>query len=140
MIKTKPTVVDIVTHRVNRSQFLHIDGRLPSLNEYINAERSSKYAAATMKKNAENKIAVFITQNRLKPVTRPVKLFYTWYLRDRRKDLDNIAFAQKFVQDALVFTDILPNDGQKWVVGFSHDFKIDAHEGVSVELYEQEKT
>lgn len=101
---------------------LTIPGTLPGLNEYIKAERSSKYKAAKMKSDAEE-IIIFAARKCLKGVriAGPVRLEYTWYDNTRR-DYDNIAFAHKFVQDALVDADVLKDDGRKFVTGFSDTF------------------
>ena len=131
------TVKEIVTRAYN-NQMLHIEYRLPTLNEYINAERSNRYAGAVMKKKAEATIALFIKNDRLKPVTVPVTLIYNWRMKNRRCDKDNISFAQKFIQDALVRCGILQNDGWNNIQGFSHDFEVNKQEGVSVEILERE--
>ena len=131
------TVKEIVTRAYN-NQMLYIEYRLPTLNEYINAERSNRYAGAVMKKKAEATIALFIKNDRLKPVTVPVTLIYNWRMKNRRCDKDNISFAQKFIQDALVRCGILQNDGWNNIQGFSHDFEVNKQEGVSVEILERE--
>ena len=86
---------------------LTIPGLLPGLNEYIDAERShkGKYKAASMKRQAQNVIGYMIrTQLRGVRFTRPVVIRYLWIEPSRRRDKDNIAFAKKFIQDALVET------------------------------------
>ena len=93
---------------------LTIPGLLPGLNEYIDAERSykGKYKAASMKRQAQNVIGYMIrTQLRGVRFTRPVVIRYLWVEPSRRRDKDNIAFAKKFIQDALVETGVLRNDG-----------------------------
>ena len=83
---------------------LTIPGLLPGLNEYIDAERSykGKYKAASMKRQAQNVIGYMIrTQLRGVRFTRPVVIRYLWVEPSRRRDKDNIAFAKKFIQDAL---------------------------------------
>lgn len=94
------------------SQKFIIEGRLPSLNEYIKAERATKYAASTMKKTYQRRIIACIWKAHIKPVKNPVVLTYTHYVPDKRRDRDNIAsIAHKFVQDALVTADIIKDDG-----------------------------
>lgn len=93
---------------------LTIPGLLPGLNEYIDAERShkGKYKAASMKRQAQNVIGYMIrTQLRGVRFTRPVVIRYLWIEPSRRRDKDNIAFAKKVIQDALVETGVLRNDG-----------------------------
>lgn len=108
---------------------LTIPGLLPGLNEYIEAERSykGKYKASAMKKQAENVIGYMIkTQLRGVHFTGPVVIKYTWVEPNRKRDKDNIAFAKKFVQDALVRMGVLDNDGWKHIEYFTDAFAVDA--------------
>lgn len=105
---------------------LTIPGKLPSLNEYIKAERANRYNAAKMKRDAEERIVIAARQRmRGVHITKPVELDYLWVAKDKRTDRDNIAFAKKFVQDALVQCGVLEDDGWKYVVGFSDRFEVD---------------
>ena len=57
---------------------------------------------------------------------KPVFMEYLWVEPNRRRDLDNISsFGRKVIQDALVDTGVLKNDGWKHVVGFSDKFDVD---------------
>ena len=51
---------------------------------------------------------------------------YTWYEADRRRDKDNIAFAKKFINDALVECGVLPNDGWRNIRTMFDMFDVDA--------------
>lgn len=105
---------------------LIIPGTLPGLNEYINAERRNRYIAANMKKRAEKDIAVMIRKY-LSGVKykKPVVMDYTWYEPNQRRDKDNIVFARKFIQDALVSCGVLKNDGWKEIYRFSDTVEVD---------------
>ena len=104
------------------TQSFVIEGRLPSLNDYIEAERANRYAAANMKKKWQDYIAIEIRIAKLKKVEKPVVIFYRHFVPDKRRDRDNItAIAHKFTQDALVATGILKDDGWDSVVN-SFDF------------------
>lgn len=103
-----------------------IPGRLPSLNEYIDAERASKYKAAKMKKQAEELISWSLKTGKKVKFKAPVTIHYLWVERDKRRDKDNIAFAKKFIQDALVKAKILENDGWKQIADFKDDFDVDS--------------
>jgi Holliday junction resolvase RusA-like endonuclease len=50
---------------------------------------------------------------------------YTWYEPNRKRDKDNIAFAKKFCQDALVKSGTLANDGWAEIDGFTDTFEVD---------------
>ena len=106
-----------------------IHGRLPGMNEYTSSQRNNKYSGAGMKKKAQNTAEVYIRYARLKPIDRPTYIQYTFYEPNKRRDKDNIAgFAHKVIQDALVATRILKDDGWDYITGFSDDFKIDKKE------------
>ncbi len=51
-----------------------------------------------------------------------MRMIFRWYEEDKRRDIDNIAFAKKFILDALVKTGILPDDSRKWLLSFVDDF------------------
>lgn len=126
-----------------------INGRLPDLNDYLQAERVSRRTpngklftrGAEMKKKWQKYIIVFIRKD-LKGVkiTKPVIIHYHYYEPNARRDYGNIhAVAQKFVEDALQITKVLVNDNQKYVKGFTADFDIDVDEPrIEVEIEEVE--
>lgn len=102
--------------------------KLPGLNEYIGAERSCKHAAAGMKRQTERAIRLCIRtqwQGKVR-FTSPVTLHYRWIERNKRRDKDNIAFAKKFIQDALVKEKVLANDGWAQIEGWTDAFEVDA--------------
>lgn len=115
-----------------------INGRLPSLNEYIRDCRNNKYKANNTKRNCENSIIFAIRDANVKRVTNyPVSLKITWYEPNKRRDIDNITFATKFIQDALVKAEILNNDNQKHIVCLEHTVKIDKYDPrIEVEILE----
>ena len=109
-------------------------------NRYINAERSSKYAGADIK-DQETKAAYFsILQQELKPFKKPVKMHFTWYMKQSKngktKDPDNVAFAKKFLLDGIVKAGILRDDSIKQIKGFTDDFIIDTCEQVIIDIIE----
>lgn len=105
-----------------------IPGRLPGLNDYIKAERGNKYVAARIKRETEDRIQWAI-RAKLKGVRfhTPVRMRYHWYEPNTRRDKDNIAFARKFIQDALVVAGVLQGDGWKHIDGFTDRFFVDAN-------------
>lgn len=118
------------------TQTFIIEGRLPSLNEYIRAERSGWQAANSMKHKYEKLVAG--SAMGLRAITKPARIHYTFFEKNRRRDKDNVAgVAHKIVQDALVKTGILVNDSWEYVVGFSDDFQIDSKRPrIEIELIE----
>ena len=117
-----------------------IYGRLPSLNEYIKECRGNKYSANKMKTQVENCIYFAIRQAKLEKVTEyPITLKITWYEKNMKRDVDNIVFATKFIQDALVRAGILVNDGQKQISSLVHHVTIDRkNPRVDVEIFMKE--
>lgn len=106
---------------------LVIEGQLPNLNEYTRACRGNRYAGAEMKKQSEMIIGAYI-RNQLKGVhfDGTVELAFRWYEPNRKRYLDNICFAKKFILDALVNNGIIVADGWKGVVGFTDQFFVDS--------------
>lgn len=97
-----------------------IQMRLPSLNEYINECRKNRYAGAKMKKETEDSISLFLA--RLPRITKPVVIHFHWVETNKRRDLDNICFAKKFVLDAMVKSGKLKDDNRRYVQGFRDTF------------------
>jgi len=111
-----------------------IPGEFTQLNDYIDAERGSMYAAADIKKKetarAENACDGVPALNRY-----PVNITFHWFRKDRRVDPDNIAFSEKFVLDGLVHAGILKDDGMHEISQLCHQFTIDRdNPGVEVSI------
>ena len=118
---------------------LIIPGTLNNLNDYIAAERTNRHKGAKMKADNGNIVAVAIRQCiRGVRIDKPVFMEYTWVEENRRRDLDNISsFGRKVIQDALVDTGVLKDDGWKYVVGFSDRFQVDReHPRIEVKIKE----
>lgn len=97
-----------------------------SLNEYIDANRAARggrYGGNSMKQDDQAIIRAYLPKIKIK---KPIYIEYTFYERNRRRDLDNVSgYFHKIFQDALVSAGIIPDDGWQWVKGFSDDFAID---------------
>ena len=115
-----------------------IKGRLPDLNDYLQAERVSRRTpngklltrGGEMKKKWQQYIIAYIRKD-LKGVriTKPVIIHYHYYEPNAKRDYGNIhATCQKFTEDALQLCKVLVNDNQKYVRGFTADFDIDAND------------
>ena len=115
-------------------------GRLPGMNEYTASQRGNRYHGANMKHSAQKAVEAHIRAAKLKPIKHPVRLLYTFYEKDRRRDLDNISgFAHKVIQDALVTTGVLKGDGWKYITGYTDVFAVDRkNPRIEVELIEVE--
>lgn len=118
---------------------LVILGTLPGCNEYINAQRRDRQLGARLKRETEERILWAIQQQlRGMRFDVPVVMHYLWVEKNRKRDKDNIAFARKFVQDALVKAGVLRNDGWGEIVGFSDAFAVDGKRArVEVDILEE---
>ena len=114
-----------------------INEKLPSLNEYTKACRTNKFIGAKMKEETENIIWVYIKQQlKCSKINKPVKIHFTWAEENKKRDLDNICFAKKFILDALVKANVLENDTQNFVKGFTDNFEYNTENKVIVEIEE----
>lgn len=122
-------------------KILVIHGRLPGLNELIDAERKHRQAGARVKREAERHVRSYIRQQLrgYNPRT-PVSLYYYFYEPNKRRDKDNVAaFAHKVIQDSLVKEGIIANDGWEYVKEFYDRFYVDPHfPRIEVEIVEAE--
>ena len=107
---------------------LTIPGQLNNLNDYISAERTNRYKGAKMKADNED-IVMLAIRKCLKGVQihKKVTMEYLWIEKNKRRDLDNVSsFGRKVIQDALVKSGLLDNDGWKQISGFSDAFQVDS--------------
>ena len=104
---------------------------MDGLNEYVNACRSNRYKGAEMKKKNERLIMAHILQaanfGELYEVKKyPVRLNSEWYEPNNKRDIDNVTFATKFIQDSLVRTGVLEDDSRKYIDKVTHTVFTDA--------------
>lgn len=109
--------------------------QMPNLNDYLAAERVNCRGPKghfTTKgnelKKEWQKIVVACIRRDLKCINihKPVNIHYSFFEPNKKRDKDNIAsFAMKIIQDALVTSHTLKNDGWKQINNFSHEFYID---------------
>lgn len=114
-----------------------IDSPLPSLNEYTNENRKHYHKGAQVKKRATYICRIFIQKainEGLEVPKLPMDLKFTWYVKNRRQDKDNISFAKKFILDGMVDARLIKNDGWGQIGDFTDTFKVDKNERVEIEL------
>ena len=102
-----------------------IEGRLPGLNEMIDAAKQGKgkYQPYALMKEEYTNMITWIAKKL--PKYEKVALIITWYEPDRRRDPDNIMAGQKFILDGMVQAGTIPNDSQKYISGIIHRFRVD---------------
>lgn len=113
---------------------IEIPFRLPSLNQYINECRRNRYSGARMKRDVESDIAWYI--NKLPKYEKPIKIHFTWIEENKRRDLDNICSAKKFILDSMVKAGKLKDDNRNFVQGFTDDFEYGKSSKVILEVEE----
>ena len=100
---------------------IDIDLILPSLNDYINVCRKNRYESARLKKKMERNISCFL--DNCPSFDHPVKIHFHWIEKTKKRDLDNICFAKKFILDAMVKSGKLKDDNRKFVTAFTDTFE-----------------
>ena len=113
--------------------------KLPDLNSYIEAERSSRYKAAEMKKSATATCQWSCNQLRGKvDQCKRYHVSFEWHLPNRKLDNDNVcAFARKVILDGLVKAGVLKNDGANNIGNFKDEFIYDGKTFTVVTLIEE---
>lgn len=118
-----PSVVESVTnYSVASEQLLIIPGTLPQLNDVIRTSKGHWHNYASLKKKTEDFIQACILQQKLTPCNEGVWFHFSWFSKDYKVDPDNLAFAKKYIIDALVSQKIITQDGRSTVKGFMDDF------------------
>lgn len=79
-----------------------------------------------MKNKTETLILTCIGKQKSGRFSGKVKLNFRWYEPNRKRDLNNICFAKKFILDALVSAGTIEADGWRCVIGFTDEFFVDA--------------
>lgn len=87
-----------------------------------------------MKKSVEKDIGWYI--NLLPKYEKPVKIHFIWVEENKRRDLDNVCFAKKFILDSMVKAGKLKDDNRNFVKGFRDDFEYGKSSKVILEIEE----
>lgn len=121
---------------------LLIDAQLPSLNEYQYACRSHWSKGRAFKEKTEELIGEYIIKalltKRLHRVEKPCEIHIDWHEATKRRDVDNIQSAQKFILDALQHFRIIVKDSRKYVKQIHHTIIDDKRDFVVVRFEEKE--
>jgi hypothetical protein len=109
----------------------------PGLNEIINAARNNKYLSAKLKKEWHKRIGVFVRD--LPALHGGVWLECVWYVKNRRRDSDNIEACQKFILDSLVEQNRIDEDNLYTIQSPKiHHFVITDFNGFSMYIRDKE--
>jgi|GEM_PF-755348 hypothetical protein len=97
-------------------------GRLPGLNEIIDAAKRSPYEYAKMKDRYTSEIGWLAKKL---PRYERVNITITWYEPNMRRDPDNVMAGQKFILDGLVVGGAIPKDTRRHVKKITHIPELD---------------
>lgn len=112
--------------------------RLPSLNNYIDICRRNKFEASNFKKGVEGDIIWAIRKAKTPKILTPFKITYTWIEKNKKRDIDNVSSAKKYILDALQNAGIILNDSPKFYIAHEDKFIYDKEKGdrVIIEIEE----
>ena len=108
--------------------------KLPSLNDYIRICRANKQYANKFKQQYEQEIGLYLMK--LPRFNNPIRITFNWIEGNKRRDLDNVAFAKKFILDAMVKFGKLKDDNRKCVTNFVDTFAYGETHKVILEIEE----
>lgn len=109
------------------------------MNEYISACKHAWYVGEGFKKKHVRRISMWIIYCKIPVFTRPVRVTFRWFERNRQRDRDNIRSGEKFIMDALRDRLRIKNDTQKWVLDSIHEIGVDkSNPRIEVIIEEQE--
>ena len=97
---------------------------LPGLNDYTSACRGNAYGANAMKKRAEAAITAHLPAAEPRD-DYPLGVAIRWVEPSRRRDPDNVAFATKFILDAMVRAGVIDGDTHRHIASIAHTFAVD---------------
>lgn len=108
--------------------------KLPSLNDYVRVCRTNPKYANKYKQNVEQEIGLFLMK--MKKWDNPISIHFHWIEGSKKRDLDNVAFAKKFILDSMVKYGKLKDDNRKCVTAFTDTFEYGKETKVILEIKE----
>lgn len=97
-------------------------GVLPTFNQYSALERTNRLKAAEVKRQVQDGLLRQMTD--AKSFNGHVYVGFVWIRPDMRYDKDNVAFAKKFILDALQEAHVIQNDTWRLCTPFDLGYKI----------------
>ena len=122
---------------ISKTYTVTIPMKLPSCNTYIYECRKNRYAGAKMKAEVEDEIGWYL-RRKLPEIKKPVVIHFHWVEGNKKRDLDGICFAKKFILDAMVKQGIIADDNRKYVTAFYDSFEYGWTTKVIIEVMEVE--
>ena len=97
--------------------------RFPSLNEYIDANRSDPRAGSRMKRRLTEACAWCFKGKAIDGF--PARLRIVYREPNRRRDIDNITYAAKYILDGMVEAGAIPDDSQRYICSIESVVDVD---------------
>jgi Holliday junction resolvase RusA-like endonuclease len=110
---------------------------LPTLNDYINTERTNRFKAAQIKKKATQNAFYACIESGLKLEDALYDLSVYWIVANNRRDADNIYFGIKFILDGVVKAGVLKGDGRINIRNISHLIRTVKDKNICVVVFEK---
>jgi Holliday junction resolvase RusA-like endonuclease len=105
---------------------LIINQQLTDLNKYIASMNNSRYAGNTIKQIETDSVAWHVRFQKFTGFDNPPYIVHIdWFVKDAKKDADNIVFTKKFILDGLVAGGAIKNDSRRYIAGFVEKIHID---------------
>ena len=80
-----------------------IEGKLAELNTHTTSFQRYRMKSASIKCTETERVVQEARVARSQPFTSyPARNTYTWFSKDQRKDIDNVALTKSFIDDCLV--------------------------------------
>jgi Holliday junction resolvase RusA-like endonuclease len=89
---------------------LTIPGGLTDLNTYTRYNRANKYGGGQIKKEETERVYFECKRQNISPIAGKVNIFVKHFVKNYRKDEDNVTFSIKFLMDGLVLAGVIKND------------------------------
>lgn len=110
---------------------LFIDYNVVNWNEYINIERTNKYAANNLKQQEKQIVALFARGKQYEG-SYPVEVIFKPHFKDKRRDLDNTRI--KGILDGLVANGVIKNDNLNYIQRIVIEPIFNKKQGLEIEI------
>lgn len=103
-------------------------GEWPTTNEVIELTKQHWFKYAKKKKQLTDRAQLeCLSQYRGATIYEQAGLYFDWYVKDDKKDPDNISFGSKYIIDGMVKAGVLKDDSLKVIQnGIMHFFTVDS--------------
>ncbi len=118
-----------------------IGHRLPSLNDYIAQLNNNRYVANDFKRKHDSLICYdILSQLKGLQIEKQVYVHLHFIEENKKRDVDNVYSASKYILDALVKMKVLKNDNPRYVkdIFYSHEYAKESKIIVELEEIEEE--